>query len=154
MSLVKRSSITPELPKEKSRKCSAYGCRLAGSTCHSTPPGNESKWYCRFHFGSKPDKFDAITASLHSNEWLIELMRMARDMNFVKTKDEVIGFITETVNRHGEKTLVPITGKESVGWWLSQADGFIARATSIAADKTTHVISRKELAAGEEVELA
>jgi len=62
-----------EEPQQQAQplNCSAYGCGLIGSLSAGT--NGESKFYCRFHFGLKPQKNDQVTLRIKQNSKLREL---------------------------------------------------------------------------------
>ena len=51
--------------------CVAYGCGLTGTLSAGTD--GTAKFYCRFHFGVKPNKNDKVTLKIHQNDKLREL---------------------------------------------------------------------------------
>lgn len=46
--------------------CAAHGCPLPGSITATTHPGENTEWFCRFHFGENIDKWQRITAAIRS----------------------------------------------------------------------------------------
>jgi hypothetical protein len=51
--------------------CVAYGCGQAGTISAGTD--GTAKFYCRFHFGLKPQKNDQVTLKIHQNDKLRHL---------------------------------------------------------------------------------
>jgi hypothetical protein len=71
--------------------CNAYGCGLPGSTSAGT--NGESKFYCRFHFGLKPNKNDQVTLKINQNDKLRNLFDMCTSPDkFFKGDDSITFF--------------------------------------------------------------
>ena len=56
----------PVLPEKKTYFCNAYGCKLQASIGLGTD--GTGAFYCRFHYGSKPNKNDYITLQIDKNK--------------------------------------------------------------------------------------
>lgn len=50
----------------KATGCAAYGCPIPGSIAATTHPGENTEWFCRFHFGEKVENFQKITQAIRS----------------------------------------------------------------------------------------
>jgi hypothetical protein len=65
----------PVLTEKKSYFCNAYGCKLQASMGLGTD--GTGAFYCRFHYGSKPNKNDYITLQIDKNKDLVNFLDMS-----------------------------------------------------------------------------
>ena len=65
----------PVLQEKKSYFCNAYGCKLQASMGLGTD--GTGAFYCRFHYGSKPNKNDYITLQIDKNKDLVNFLDMS-----------------------------------------------------------------------------
>jgi hypothetical protein len=65
----------PVLQEKKSYFCNAYGCKLQASMGLGTD--GTGAFYCRFHYGSKPNKNDYITLQIEKNKDLVNFLDMS-----------------------------------------------------------------------------
>jgi hypothetical protein len=65
----------PVLQEKKSYFCNAYGCKLQASMGLGTD--GTGAFFCRFHYGSKPNKNDYITLQIDKNKDLINFLDMS-----------------------------------------------------------------------------
>ena len=63
------------LQEKKSYFCNAYGCKLQASMGLGTD--GIGAFYCRFHYGSKPNKNDYITLQIDKNKDLVNFLDMS-----------------------------------------------------------------------------
>lgn len=65
----------PVLQEKKTYFCNAYGCKLQASMGLGTD--GTGAFYCRFHYGSKPNKNDYITLQIDKNKDLVNFLDMS-----------------------------------------------------------------------------
>jgi len=65
----------PVLQEKKSYFCNAYGCKLQASMGLGTD--GTGAFYCRFHYGSRPEKNDYITLQIDKNKDLVNFLDMS-----------------------------------------------------------------------------
>ena len=65
----------PVLQEKKSYFCNAYGCKLQASMGLGTD--GTGSFFCRFHYGSKPNKNDYITLQIDKNNDLVNFLDMS-----------------------------------------------------------------------------
>jgi hypothetical protein len=65
----------PVLQEKKSYFCNAYGCKLQASMGLGTD--GTGSFFCRFHYGSKPNKNDYITLQIDKNKDLVNFLDMS-----------------------------------------------------------------------------
>ena len=65
----------PVLQEKKTYFCNAYGCKLQASMGLGTD--GTGAFFCRFHYGSKPNKNDYITLQIDKNKDLINFLDMS-----------------------------------------------------------------------------
>ena len=65
----------PVLQEKKTYFCNAYGCKLQASMGLGTD--GTGAFYCRFHYGSKPNKNDYITLQIDKNKDLVKFLDMS-----------------------------------------------------------------------------
>jgi len=63
------------LTEKKTYICNAYGCKLKASMGLGTD--GTGAFYCRFHYGSKPNKNDYITLQIDKNKDLVNFLDMS-----------------------------------------------------------------------------
>jgi hypothetical protein len=87
---------------KQNKECAAYGCGLPGSLSSGT--NGESRFYCRFHFGTPTQKNDQITFKIHQNEKLRNIYDMCiKPEQFFKGDNKVTFF--EVAEEHISKEL-------------------------------------------------
>jgi len=65
----------PVLQEKKTYFCNAYGCKLQASMGLGTD--GTGAFYCRFHYGSKPNKNDYINLQIAKNKDLVNFLDMS-----------------------------------------------------------------------------
>jgi len=65
----------PVLQQKNTYFCNAYGCKLQASMGLGTD--GTGAFYCRFHYGSKPNKNDYITLQIDKNKDLVNFLDMS-----------------------------------------------------------------------------
>jgi hypothetical protein len=65
----------PVISQTKTYFCNAYGCKLNASIGLGTD--GTGNFYCRFHYGSNPQKNDFITLEISKNSELVNFLDMA-----------------------------------------------------------------------------
>ena len=85
------SSEEQQVQQSQPLGCNAYGCGLIGTLSAGTT--GEGKFYCRFHFGVKPNKNDQITLRIHQNDKLRNIFDMCTvPEKFFKGNDKTTFF--------------------------------------------------------------
>lgn len=80
----------PEAPKDYS--CAAHGCPLLGSISPSIGPNGT--YFCRFHFNTPADEWQAITQQIRSGETLAKEKQ---------GREDHLTYITEKMKHEGMK---------------------------------------------------
>jgi len=76
----------PVVSQTRTYFCNAYGCKLNASIGLGTD--GTGNFYCRFHYGSNPQKNDFITLEISKNSELVNFLDMAlRPELFFKEKE-------------------------------------------------------------------
>lgn len=65
----------PVINQTRTYFCNAYGCKLNASIGLGTD--GTGNFYCRFHYGSNPQKNDFITLEISKNSELVNFLDMA-----------------------------------------------------------------------------
>ena len=65
----------PVINQTRTYFCNAYGCKLNASIGLGTD--GTGNFYCRFHYGSNPQKNDFITLEISKNRELVNFLDMA-----------------------------------------------------------------------------
>lgn len=65
----------PVINQTRTYFCNAYGCKLNASIGLGTD--GTGNFYCRFHYGSNPQKNDFITLEISKNNELVNFLDMA-----------------------------------------------------------------------------